>query len=245
MKSMILASRNLKELLRDPLNIAFSLGFPLAVLLLFSLIGANVPQSPFKIEVMAPGVAVFGLSFISLYSGMLISKDRAGSFLTRLFTAPLSSSSFIAGYIIPLLPIAVLQSAVCFLAAIALGLPVSVNILLALVTLIPISGFFIGIGLLVGSIFNDKQVSGICGALLTNLSAWLSGAWFELSLIGGVFESIAYLLPFAHAVDAARAAMSGDYGTIMPHLWWVIGYAIIALALAVVAFKGKMYGDKA
>lgn len=244
MKSLIFASRNSKELLRDPLNMVFTIGFPLAVLFLFSLIGANVPESVFSIERMAPGVAVFGLSFISLYSGMLISKDRTSSFLMRLFTTPLSASDFITGYIIPLLPIAIAQSAVCLIVSIFLGLSATVNILLALVVLIPASGFFIGVGLLVGSIFNDKQVSAICGALLTNISAWLSGAWFDVSLVGGAFETIAYLLPFAHAVDAARAAISGEYSAIFPHIWWVIGYAVGTLIIAIVVFKRKMRSDK-
>lgn len=96
-----------------------------------------------------------------------------------------------------------------------------------------------------GSVFNDKQVSGFCGALLTNLSAWLSGAWFEVGLIGGTFEKIAYLLPFAHAVDAARAAVAGDYASILPHLAWVVGYAVVILAIAVAVFRLKMRGDKA
>ena len=65
MKSLIFASRNLKELLRDPLNVAFGIGFPLVLLVLLSAIQANVPVSLFEIRKLAPGLAVFGLSFIS------------------------------------------------------------------------------------------------------------------------------------------------------------------------------------
>lgn len=244
MKSMIFASRNSRELLRDPLNLAFSIGFPLAVLFLFYIIGKNVPESIFAIESMAPGVAVFGLSFVSLFSATLISKDRSTSFLTRLFTTPLNSSDYIIGYTMPLLPMAVAQSAVCFIVSLFLGLEAGLRVLLALAVLIPTAVLFISIGLLAGSILNDKQVSGLCGALLTNLSAWLSGAWFDVSLVGGAFETIAYLLPFAHAVDAARAAISGDYAVILPHLLWVIGYTVVILAVAIVVFKKKMNSDK-
>ena len=163
-KSMVFTSRNSKELLRDPLNLAFGIGFPLAVLFLFSIIGANVPESIFEIESMAPGVAVFGLSFIALFFATLISKDRSTSFLMRLFTTPLSASNYIVGYILPLLPMAIAQSAVCFIVSIFLGLKASINILLALVVLIPAAALFIGIGLLAGTILNDKQVGGLCGA---------------------------------------------------------------------------------
>lgn len=125
-----------------------------------------------------------------------------------------------------------------------LGLVASVNLLLALVVLIPATALFIGFGLLAGTVFNDKQMAGVCGALLTNLSAWLSGAWFDVRLVGGAFETIAYLLPFAHAVDAAKAAISGDYAVILPHLSWVVGYAVVVLAVAVLVFKKKMNSDK-
>lgn len=243
MKSLAFATRNSKEILRDPLNLAFGIGFPLIILLLLSAIQANIPMELFAIDKLIPGIAVFGLSFISLFSGMLIAKDRSSSFLMRLFTTPLSASDYILGYILPLIPMAITQIAISFIAAFFLGLPVKANVVLSFVLLIPSALLFIGIGLLAGSIFNDKQVSGICGALLTNLSAWLSGTWFDLNLVGGGFKDIAYALPFAHAVDAGRAAISGDYASILPHLMWVIGYAIVILAIAILTFRKKMNGE--
>ena len=240
MRLMVFASRNRKEILRDPLNLAFGIGFPLVLLLLLSAIQANIPVSLFEIEKLAPGIAVFGLSFVSLFSGTLIAKDRSTSFLMRLFASPLSASDFILGYALPLLPMAVLQSAICFVAAFFLGMSLNVNVLLALVVLLPTAVLFIGIGLLAGTVFNDKQVGGICGALLTNLSAWLSGTWFDLNLVGGAFKSVAYSLPFVHAVDAAKAAVAGDYQAILPHLLWVCAYAVVIMAVAVIVFKSKM-----
>lgn len=102
---------------------------------------------------------------------------------------------------------------------------------------------FIGIGLLFGSLFTDKQVGSVCGALLTNLTAWLSGTWFDLDLVGGLFKKIAELLPFVHAVEAGRAAISGDYSAVLPHLWWVIGYAVVVMYIAIIVFTKKMSSD--
>ncbi|MEC3736357.1 ABC transporter permease [Bacillus safensis] len=245
MKSLAFASRNGKEILRDPLNVAFGIGFPLVILLLLHAIQTNHSTDIFAIDQLIPGIAVFGLSFISLFSGMLIAKDRSTSFLMRLFTTPLSASDYIVGYIVPLLPIAIVQVIISFIAAFFLGLPFDANVLLSILVLLTTSLLFIGIGLLVGSIFNDKQVGGICGALLTNMSAWLSGTWFDLNLVGGWFKDIAYALPFAHAVDASRAALSGDYGSISLHFWWVIGYTGVIVAIAIFAFKKKMNGENA
>ena len=244
MRMLWFASRNRKEILRDPLNLAFGLGFPVAIMLLLSAIQANIPLELFAIDHLTPGIAVFGLSFVSLFSATLISKDRTGSFLLRLFTSPMTSSDFILGYILPIFPMALAQIAVCFGVALLLGMTLTVNILLSIVVQIPTAILFIGIGLLCGSVFNDKQVGGVCGALLTNLSAWLSGTWFDLNLVGGAFKTVAYALPFAHAVNAGRAALSGDYASIMPDLWWVIGYAAVVLGIAILVFSRKMKSDK-
>lgn len=240
MKMLAFASRNTKEILRDPLNLAFGICFPLVLMVLLSAIQANIPVSLFEIENLAPGLAVFGLSFISLFSGVLIAKDRSTSFLVRLFATPLTAKDFILGYTMPLIPMAMMQSLICFAAAVLLGLKISINILVAVIVLIPTVILFVGIGLLAGSLLTDKQVGGVCGALLTNLSAWLSGTWFDLNLVGGAFKAVAYALPFVHAVNATRAALMGNYSDIMSDLWVVIVYAIVIIVLAIFIFNKKM-----
>ncbi len=243
MRMLTFANRNTKEILRDPINLCFGIGFPLVLILLLSAIQANIPENAvnlFEIQSLTPGITVFGLSFMTLFSATLISKDRGSSLLQRLYTTPMKPLDFIFGYTLPIIPIAMAQSAVCYIAAIVLGLEVSANILVAIVFVAPISLLYIALGLLFGSILTDKQVGGICGGLLTNLSAWLSGTWFDLKLVGGAFEKIANLLPFVHAVEMERAVLAGDFMGIFPHLWWVLGYAAGALALAVLLFLRQM-----
>ena len=240
MKMMTFAFRNTKEILRDPLNLAFGLGFPLVLIILLSAIQASIPVSLFEIAHLAPGICVFGLSFITLFSATLVSRDRGSVLLQRLYTTPMRPTDFILGYTLPIIPISVAQGIVTYVAAICLGLEFSVNILLSLLFIIPISLLYIALGLLFGSVLNDKQVGGICGALLTNVSAWLSGIWFDLELVGGVFKDIAYALPFVHAVELERAVLRGDLAGIFPHIWWVLAYAIASVVLAVALFLRQM-----
>ena len=240
MRMLTFAGRNTKEILRDPLNLAFGLGFPLVLIFLLSAIQANIPVKLFEIQHLAPGITVFGLSFMTLFSATIIAKDRGSSLLQRLYTTPLTPPDFILGYTLPIIPIAVAQCAVCYIAAIILGLEITAGILYAILFIIPVSVFYIALGLLCGSVFTDKQVGGICGALLTNLSAWLSGVWFDLDLVGGAFQKIAYTLPFVHAVEMERAILAGNFTGIFPHLWWVLGYAAAALVLAVLLFLRQM-----
>ena len=240
MKMLTLAQRNAKEILRDPLNLAFGLGFPVILLLLLSAIQANVPVPLFEIAHLTPGITVFGLSFMTLFSATVIAKDRGSSLLQRLYTTPLTAVDFILGYTLPILPISLAQCIVCYLMALVLGLSWTWNILLAILFIIPVSLLFIALGLLCGSVFTDKQVGGICGALLTNLSAWLSGIWFDLELVGGAFQKIADILPFVHAVELERAVLRGEIVEALPHLIWVLGYALVILIAAVSLFLRQM-----
>lgn len=239
MRMLTFAKRCAKEILRDPLNIIFGLGFPIVLLLLLSAIQANIPVKLFEIESLTPGITVFGLSFLTLFSATLIAKDRESSLLQRLYTTPLKSTDYILGYMLPIIPIAIAQSVICYLFAIALGLPITINIIYAILMILPIAIFYVGLGLLCGSVFNVKQVGGICGALLTNLSAWLSGVWFDLELIGGTFSKIANLLPFIHAVELERAMINGIFSESLSHLYPVLGYAIVIMVGAILLFLLK------
>ena len=240
MRILTFAGRNAKEIMRDPLNLAFMFGFPLVLLFLLSAIQANIPVKLFEIEHLAPGISVFGLSFMTLFSATIIAKDRGSSLLQRLYTTPLTPSDFILGYTLPIIPITVVQCVACYVAAVVLGLKITVGILYAVVFVVPVSIFYIALGLLCGSVFNDKQVGGICGALLTNLSAWLSGIWFDLDLVGGAFKKVAYALPFVHAVEMERAVLAEDFSQGLSHLWWVLGYALVCLGAAVLLFLRQM-----
>lgn len=240
MRMLTFAKRCTKEILRDPINLAFGLGFPLVLLMLLSAMQTNIPVSLFEIHMLAPGVTVFGLSFMTLFSATLIAKDRENAFLQRLYTTPLTAFDFILGYMLPILPLAVGQACACYLVAIPLGLTVSVNIVYAILGIIPMAVFNIALGLLCGSVLGVKQVGGICGALLTNLSAWLSGVWFDLKLVGGAFEEIANMLPFVHAVEMERALVSGDFEAVMGHFLPIIVFSALITVSAVFCFLGQM-----
>ena len=240
MRMITFARRCAKEILRDPINLGFGLGFPLVLLVLLSALQANIPVSLFEIDTLTPGITVFGLSFMTLFSATLIAKDRESSFLQRLYTTPLTGFDFIMGYMLPILPIAVGQALICYLFAIPLGLTVSINIGYAVIGIIPMAIFNIALGLLCGSLLGVKQVGGICGAMLTNLSAWLSGVWFDLNLAGGLFEKIANALPFVHAVELEKALFSGNPEAAAAHILPVLLYSLLATAAAVVCFLRQM-----
>ena len=240
MRMMTFAKRCTKEILRDPLNLGFGLGFPLVLLLLLSSLQKNIPADLFQIDALTPGITVFGLSFMTLFSATLIARDRESAFLQRLYTTPLTGLDFILGYMLPLLPMALGQTVICYLFAIPLGLTVSINIFYAVMGMIPMAIFHIALGLLCGSILGVKQVGGLCGALLTNLSAWLSGVWFDLELVGGSFAKIAGVFPFVHAVEMEKALLFGNFHSAGFQILPIILYSIGTTAVATLCFLRQM-----
>ena len=240
MKMMTFAKRCAKEILRDPVNLGFGLGFPLVLLLLLTTMQKNIPVHLFEIDTLTPGITVFGLSFLTLFSATLIAKDRESALLQRLYTTPLTGFDFILGYKLPLLPIALGQVVICYLFSIPLGLTVNIHILYAVIGILPMAVFNIALGLLCGSVLGVKQVGGVCGALLTNLSAWLSGIWFDLNLVGGVFEKISHGLPFVHATELEKALFAGNFQSASSHLLPILLYCTGTTIVAVFLFLRQM-----
>lgn len=249
MRTFLFAKRNTKEILRDHVNLFFSLGFPLVLLVLLSIINSAIPAEAkttlFNINNLAPGLAMFGSVFMALFAGMLLSKDRTSSFLMRLFTSPMTATDFILGYTLPMIFMTTAQASITLLLAGAFGLDINIYIICGIIMTTLTSLLFVGTGLFFGSILNDKAVSGVCGALLTNIAGWLSGVFIPIDIIGGTFKKITNILPFYHSVKTIRMSLAGDFNHLLPHLLIVTAYTVVVFALAIITFKRKMNGEKA
>lgn len=248
MRAFLFARRNTKEILRDHVNLFFSLGFPLVLLVLLSIINSAIPAEAkntlFEINNLAPGLAMFGSVFMALFAGMLLSKDRTSSFLMRLFTSPMTATDFILGYTLPMIFMTTAQASITLLLASAFGLDINIYIICGIIMTALTSLLFVGTGLFFGSILNDKAVSGVCGALLTNIAGWLSGVFIPIDIIGGTFKKITNILPFYHSVETIRMSLTGDFNHLLPHLLIVTAYTVVIFALAIIVFNQKMNGEK-
>ena len=240
MRTMAFSTRNAREITRDPLTFVFGIFLPVMLIAMIraltNAIGGANPA--FAMDNFAPGMAVFSLTFVMLFSSILVSGDRASAFLARLFASPLRAADYIWGYSLPVFVIGILQAMVCLLAALPFGLQ-PVNLPAAMVALLPTVALMTGLGLFLGTALSDKQSGGLF-PIIINVATLMSGTWFDLKLIGGWFASVSYSLPFAHAVDAARRALQGDFQGALPHMGWVLLYATVVYALAVWLFKRKM-----
>ncbi|UNK19558.1 ABC transporter permease [Paenibacillus sp. N3/727] len=236
MKMLNFAGRNRKEIFRDPLSIVLGIALPLLLLVVFTTIEKNAPLDTFKVENLTPGLIVFSFAFLTMFSALLISKDKQSAFLTRLFASPLTVMDYVFGYALPLIPLALLQGIICFVLAKFLGLSSSLmDISLSILTLLPIALMSIFLGLLLGALFTEKQISGI-GTIFITAVSFLGGAWMDISMLGDTFQKVANALPFVHSIQLARDVLAQNFDTFNAHFWWSTGYGALALVIAGLAF---------
>ncbi|MBQ6625292.1 MAG: ABC transporter permease [Clostridia bacterium] len=239
MKTLNFANRNLKELIRDPITIIFAIIFPECLLVLMSFINRNIPIDLFSIEKLSPGIAFFGLSFLSMFTAINISSDMETSFLTRLFSTTMKARNFIFGYVLPNVLIGIVQTLICFASSIAFGLKAQVSLVGAVAVSAVCSVLFVSIGICLGCVLSNKASGGV-SSIVIQLSAWLSGIWFDIKLVGNVYQKICEVLPFYHGVEAIKAAINLDLSATISNLLWIIGYTIIFMIISTLLFKKKM-----
>ncbi len=238
MRSAELVKRNLKELLRDPLSLGLTIGLPVVMLLILQ--GLDGVDEFFSPTMLAPGIALFGFVMLMFSSAMILSKDRETALFARLLTTPLRSRDFVAAYSLPFLAVAVVQGVIVFAVAGLLGLESEGSIGLVLLVLLIMAIFFIGLGMILGSLLKVAPLSGAYSAVL--LLTIFSGTWFNLDSIGGPIQTVENLLPFTHALEAARDVLTDGAGVsaIATDLYWVLGYTLVAMVLAGMTFQSRM-----
>ncbi len=251
--------RNLKEILRDPIIYIFCLGFPIIMLLLFCIINmfSNGHTPIFELNSLLPGIIVFSYCFVMLTLSLIVSKDKQTFFLKRLYSSPMKSYHFILGYFLPGLIIGLLQTLLCILAGFIISLTsndvfISIGkILLLTISQLPILITNIFLGILFGTIFNEKSSPGIC-SIFISLAGILGGCWIPIETMGG-FETFCKLLPFYPSVYIGRIITNstnalGVYYTFNNNaslgLISISIFMIASIILSIFAFKKNMISDK-
>lgn len=250
MRAVLFSSRNLKEIARDPLSYVFCLGFPMIMLILFQVLnqytGGNTPS--FELPVLTPGITVFSYSFVMLYLALSVSKDRATSFLLRIYASPMTKTDFVLSYTMPGLLIAAAQTVICYALSAVIGLLTGASFmnlpqsLASGLSVLPVSLFFIGGGILFGSLFSEKSAPGLC-SIIISLSGILGGAWMPLEAMGD-FETFCRFLPFYPAVSIGRYFGGVSVSADIPLQYLVIAlYSAVIFLLAIAGFGHAIHKD--
>ncbi len=251
MRTIAFTKRTIKELLRDPLSYVFGLGFPMIMLIIMTVVDQSIPAEGnvevFHIWNLAPGIAIFGLTFVMLFTAIQVSKDRATALLMRLYASPMKAIDFIVGYTLPVMVLAVLQAIITFIASTIIGVITDYQfvfgqVIVAILALIPSAFMFIGFGLFFGTLLNDKAAPGICSIIIT-LACMLGGVWMDVDSLGGVIQDVAHVLPFYQGTMAVRYGIAGNYEGVLKPFLIIMGYGVVIYALSIWLFYKKMQQD--
>ncbi len=238
MRSLALAKRNFIEVWRDPLSLGLTIGLPIAMLLVLQLLSGV--EDFFSVTSLTPGIVLFGFVMLMFSAALALSRDRESALFARLLTAPLAPNDFVSGYSLPYLPVAIIQAVALFAIGLMLGLEVEGNIGIVILIFLIMAIMYVAMGMALGATFSTKVVP--FAYMIVLLLTIFGGAWMDLEAIGGVFRTAGDIFPFAHALDATRAVMidGAGFGAIATDLYWVIGYTVAAVVLAIVAFRRRM-----
>lgn len=238
MRSQALAKRNFIEVWRDPLSLSLNVALPVGMLLVLQLLGDV--DAFFSVTSVAPGAILFGFVMLMFSAALSLSKDRESALFSRLLTAPLHPNEFVSGYSLPYLPVAIIQAVSLFGVAWVLGLESSGNLWLVALILLVMAVMYIGWGMILGVTFSTKTVTFPYMAIL--LLTIFGGAWMDIEAIGGGFKTVGDWFPFAHALDAMRDVLidGAGFSSIATDLYWVLGYTVVTVALAVLLFRRRM-----
>ena len=241
MRTLNFAKRNLKELIRDPLGLVFSIILPLFLLFIFQQF--NIPNEAYKLEYFTPGIIIFSFSFITLFTATLIARDRGSSLLIRLGVSPMKAYEYILGYMLSLIPMILIQNILLFGLALILGLSFSINIMITILASIIVSVLFISIGILFGSLFTEKASSGI-SSIVVQFVCFTSGMYFSIDMVGKGFATFCHLLPFEGSLNILKATLNNDFSIVSTeNIVVFVLYTVILLVLSIVIFNKKMTSD--
>lgn len=237
-----LTKRNLKEILRDPISLIFTIGLPLIMEILFYFIFHKL-TSQFEMKYLAPGIVVFSQSFLTLFIGLLISLDRSSSFLTRLYVSKAKSHEFIISYALAVIPIVLVQSILFFLIGGIINQAIfKIEMIYAILLSIITSLLFLGLGILFGSLCNEKSIGGV-SSIIISMHSVLSGMWFPTEGLDSGFIKVMNILPFKNTTILVQNTLNGInniFNDFLKPLIIILTYTILIFLLAIVVFKKKM-----
>ncbi len=253
------SNRNFKEMLRDPMIYIFCLGFPIVMLVLFQIINnytdGNTPI--FELSSLLPAIIVFSYTFVMLNMTLLVSKDRQTFFLKRLYSSPMKSIDFILGYSIVGVIIGIFQTIICVISGYIISLISNVSfisfsaIILLIISQLPILVICVFLGILFGTIFNDRTAPGV-SSILISLAGVLGGCWMPVETMGE-FEIICRCLPFYPSVYIGRIVTNAtnsygieySFGSIATiGVVTIAIFMVLSIVVSIISFKKTMISDK-
>jgi ABC-2 type transport system permease protein len=245
--SWYMTVRHLRGLQRQPWWIAISLAQPITYLVLYGQLFKRIVELPgFQatnyVTFVTPGIVIMMSIFGGGWNGMGIIMDIDNGVMDRFLVSPASRFAILAGRLIQMSMILVVQTAILMTLGILLGarfegglvgflVLIASGVLLA----VPFGALSNAMGLVLR---RTESVIGASNFILLPM-IFLSPVFMAPALMPGWMQSVARFNPVAWAVGAARSAMSvqPDWGAITLDLALLTILTVFSSWVATQAFR--------
>lgn len=166
------------------------------------------------IDSFAPGIMALAVLMVtSIFSVIIIVREKTGGMLERLFATPLRSSELVVGHGLALSVIALAQSTVVLSAALLIfQVQVVGNIALAFLILVLFAIGNQGLGMIASAAARNELQAVQFIPLVLFPSLLLSGVFFPIEAIPKDFRGLSFAVPLTYAGDAMRSIMLRGWG---------------------------------
>jgi ABC-2 type transport system permease protein len=245
--SLYMTARHLRILARQPWYIAFTLVQPVIWLVLFGQLFKRIVLLPgfgaaSYVDFLTPGVVIMTVLFGSGWSGMGVIRDLDQGVVDRFLISPVSRVALIAGRLIQLAVVAVVQSVLIVVLGIILGarfpggIPGLVALIVCAVLLaVPVGALSCAMA---GMARKEETVIGAVNFILLPLT-FVSSVFMASNLMPGWIRTASQYNPVEWAVEAGRNALSAhpSWAMVLPRAGLLVALTIITGWLATRAFR--------
>jgi len=190
----------------------------------------------------SPGMIVQFTLFGLVNSANILVFERRSRTLQRLLTTSFSRSGVIAGHMLAMFSVVMVQQIILVLfGQFALGVDYLRQPVATLILIVALALWTTCLGLLISVSAKGEEQVILFSLLAMFLFSALGGAWFPLEGSGSTFATIGHFTPSAWAMDGFHNILSRGMdvsGAVTPALVQV-GYAVVFFAAAVFVFSRK------
>ncbi len=245
--SWFMTGRHLRNVARQPLYVAFTLVQPIIYLLLFGELFRRVVELPgfgagSYIAFLTPGIVIQTAIFSAGWNGSSVIDDLDRGVMDRFLVSPASRFALIAGRLIQLSAVIVIQSLIVVGLGLLRGaefaggpLGIAILILCAVLLAVPIGALSCGMALIARKM--DSVVAAVNFLLLP--LTFLSTIFMARELMPGWMQVVASFNPVNWGVEAGRSAVSAqaDWGLIGSRIGYLLVLGILCAWIATRSFR--------
>ncbi len=243
--SRVMASRQLRKILRRPMYVVYLFVQPVIFVLLFRYVfgGAINTGHISYVDYLMPGIIVMTAVFGALTTGLGLTEDMAAGVVDRFRSLPIARSAVLIGRTGADLATNLVSLIVMVLIGLAVGFRPSqpiYELLLAFVLVLAFGYVFSWISAFVGLSVRNPETAQSVGFIWVFPLVFASSAFVPTAGMPAAVKTFAEINPVTLVVDATRALTIGDGHALAPTLGtlaWLCALLLIFVPLAVRAFR--------